>query len=47
MPITSNKLRAAEVFDGGIDFEDADVQCTSDGDKMQITCKMLAVHPTH
>ena len=40
MPETNN-LRATEVFDGGVDFEDVDKQCTSDGDMVQVTYKMM------
>ena len=34
-------LRAAEVYDGGMDYRDADVQCISGGGKMQMTFKLI------
>lgn len=40
----NRKLRAAEVYDGGIAFQDADVQCISDdGGKVHITWKPIEV----
>ena len=46
LPKTDN-LRAAEVYDGGVEFKDADVNCVMDGDKVHVTYKVITAPRPH